>query len=122
MSPLDLEQFRAQRETAARPTKRQGPPRPKVGQWFLKGPIPGEWLTRAAGLSFRALRVGLALWYLAGLKKYREVKPNRDTWQRFGLSPDAGRRGLAALEGAGLVAVDRQPGRGPVVTILESVG
>ena len=78
------------------------------------------WLTLAAGLSFRALRVGLALWYLAGLKKSREVRPNRDAWQRFGLSPEAGRRGLAALEAGGLVAVERHPGRYPIVTILEA--
>jgi len=99
-------------------TERQRPPRHKTGEWFLKGPIPGEWLTRAAGLSFRALRVGLALWYLAGLKKSRAVKPTWDTWRKFGLSPDGGRRGLAILEQAGLVSVDRQPGCCSVVKIL----
>jgi hypothetical protein len=66
--------------------------------------------------------VGLALWYLVGVKKSRAVKPTWDTWQRFGLSPDAGRRGLAALEVAGLVAVDRHPGRCPVVTIQDVAG
>jgi len=118
----DLEQFRATGANTPRPTKRQRPPRHRAGEWFLKGPIPGGWLTRAAGLSFRALRAGLALWYLAGVGGTRVVKPTRDTWDRFGLSPDAGRRGLAALEGAGLVAVDRHPGRGHVVTIRGIVG
>ena len=121
MHPLDLDQFRAIREDKARSAKRQRPPRHRVGEWFLKGPIPGAWLTRAAGLSFRALRVGLALWYLAGVRTSRVVRPTRDTWQRFGLSSDAGRRGLAALEGAGLVAVDRRPGRCSEVTIRETV-
>jgi hypothetical protein len=120
MHPLDLDQFRANRKGDLRPAKCTRAPRHKAGEWFLKGPIPGEWLTRAAGLSFRALRVGLALWYLAGMTKRRAVKPTWDTWQRFGLSPDAGGRGLIALEQAGLVAVDRSPGRCPVVTILES--
>jgi hypothetical protein len=123
MHPLDLEQFRAKPEGRARPAKRQRLPRHKTGEWFLKGPIPGSWLVRIFSLPARtlgrALRVGLALWYLAGVTKRRAVKPTWDTWQRFGLSPDAGPRGLADLERAGLVAVDRHPGRCPVVTILE---
>jgi hypothetical protein len=49
------------------------------------------------------------------------VKPTRDTWKRFSLSPDAGRRGLAVLERAGLVAVDRHPGCCPEVTIQDVV-
>ncbi len=122
MHPLDLEQFRAKREGNARPAKRRRPPRHRAGEWFLKGPIPGEWLARAAALSYRALRVSLAVWYLVGMKRNRAVTPTWDTWRRFGLSPDAGRRGLAALERAGLVAVDRHPGRCPVVTIQEIVG
>jgi len=122
MHPLDLEQFRARQEEKPRPAKRQRLPHHRAGEWFLKGPIPGVWLTRAAELSGRTLRVGLALWYLAGVKKSRTVKPTWDTWQRFGLSPDAGRRGLTALESAGLVFVDRHRGRCPKVTILEVRG
>lgn len=59
------------------------------------------------------------MWYLAGLKKSRTVSPTWDVWRRFGLPPDAGRRGLAALERAGLVTVDRHVGRCPVVTIQD---
>jgi hypothetical protein len=120
MHPVDLDQFRAKRNSKPPPAKLPQPPRHKVGEWFLRGPIPGAWLTRTTGLSFRALRVGLALWYLAGLTKSRKVKPTGSTWKRFNLSPDAGRRGLAALEHAGLVTVDRPPGRCPVVTIQET--
>ena len=76
-------------------------------------------MKQAAKVSWRALRVGLALWYLVGLKKAQPVKPTWAIWERFGLSPDAGRLGLAALERAGLVAVDRHGGRCPMVTILE---
>lgn len=123
MHSLDLEQFRVKREGKTRPAKQQCPPRHKAGEWFLKGPIPGSWLVRVFSLpartSGRALRVGLALWYLAGVKKSRIVKPTWDTWRRFGLSPDAGRRGLVNLERVALVAVDRQPGCCPVVTIQD---
>jgi hypothetical protein len=116
---MDLDQFRARREGKTAAAKRQRPARHRAAGWFLKGPIPGVWLARAAGLSFCALRAGLALWYLAGMKRSRVVKPTGETWGRFGLSPDTGRRGLAALERAGLVAADRRPGCCPLVTILE---
>jgi len=118
MTPLDLDRFQAKPAGKLRPVNHRRPPRHKAGEWFLKGPIPGEWLALASGVSFRALRAGLALWYLAGLKRSRSVKPTRDAWRRFGLSPDAGRRGVAALEQAGLVVVDRRPGCCPVVTLL----
>jgi hypothetical protein len=91
MHPIDLEQFRASRADKPQPAKPQRPPRHRAGDWFLKGPIPGAWLTRVFAMptrtSGRALRVGLALWYLVGVKKSRAVKPTWDTWQRFRLSP-----------------------------------
>ena len=119
MRPLDLEQFRLRREDKLKPTKAARPPRHRPGEWFVKGPIPGSWLVAASEASCTALRVGLALWYLAGVVRVREVKPTWSVWQRFGLSPDAGARGLAALEEAGLIEVKRAPGRCPVVTIQE---
>jgi len=128
MSPLDLDQFRARFDgkmsLAQRSVKRQRPPRHNPGEWFLKGPIPGSWLVRVFSLPTktlgRALRVGLALWFLAGKAKCREVKPTWKTWQQFHLSPDAGRRGLQDLERAKLVKVKRRPGCCPVVTILDA--
>lgn len=119
MHSVDLDQFRARPHGKPRPAKSKRPPRHKGHEWFLKGPIPGEWLTRAAQLPGRVLHVALALWYLAGVERDRCVKPTWATWKRFGVSPDTGARGLAALERAGLVAVDRHPGRCSLVTILE---
>ena len=77
-------------------------------------------MTRAAGVSWRALRVALALWYLVGLEKVRTIKLTGKARDRFALSAEAGRVGLAALERAGLVAVERPPGCCPQVTILEA--
>ena len=119
MDLLDLEQFRAKPIEKPGRGNRQRASGHKAGDWFLKGPIPGAWLTQACALSGRTLRVALALWHLAGVKKSKVVKPTRAIWQRFALSPDAARRGLVALERANLVAVDRRPGCGPIVTILE---
>ena len=116
---MDLDQFKAKRDGEPRPAKRKLPPRHKRGEWFLKGPIPGAWLAQAAALRGRTLHVAMALWYLAGVEKSRTVKPTWAVWRRFGVSPDTGRRGLAALERVGLVTVDRHRGRCPVVTIWD---
>lgn len=114
---MDIEQFRAKPGDVQPPMRRRKVPRHKPGEWFIKGPIPGDWLVRASQISCRALRVGLVLWYLAGVHNTGEVKPTWQNWERFGLSPDAGRHGLRALEQAGLIKVERHSGRCPVVTI-----
>ena len=117
MDQLDVESFRAENASSRRPAKR--PPRHKPGDWFIKGPIPGTWLSTAARLPGRALHVGLALWFLAGLGKVTSVILTWAVQDRFGVSPYSGRRALAALERVGLVSVQRHPGRCPRVTILE---
>ena len=102
---------------AARPSK---PPRHRQGEAFLKGPIPMAWLALAARLPGRALHMGLILWYWAGITKRRVVAPSLSRAEReFGVSRTALARGLAALEHADLVSVDRRAGRKPVVTLLD---
>lgn len=118
MEHLDLESFRAENASQRRPAKRT--PRHKFGEWFVKGPIPGTWLSKAARLPGGSLHVGLALWFLAGLGKANTVVPTWAVLDRFGVSPSSGRRGLTALERAGLVSVERHRGRCPRVTILEA--
>jgi len=77
------------------------------------------WLENAARLPGRALHVALALRHQSALKRSLTVTlPNRQLAE-FGLDRDAKRRGLAALESARLVIVERNPGRNPIVTILE---
>ena len=120
MYPLDIDQFRVQQGDQLLFGKVKRQPRYKGRRWFLKGPIPGDWLHRAAILPGRALHVALALWYLAGLERRQHVKITWRVLDRFGVSPYAGRRGLAALECAGLVNVERHTGRCPVVTLLVS--
>jgi len=87
---------------------------------FLKGPIPLIWLATAAGLPGKALAVAVALRYRAGLEKSMDglaVTPR--LLLRFGVSRFAGYRGLASLERAGLVSVERRDGRCPRVTIID---
>ena len=88
---------------------------------FLKGPIPTRWLKTAAGLTGRALEVGLALWYKHGLLGQADsIAVTNALVQVIGpISRKARYRALNALEKARLVAVTRQPGRAPRAMILD---
>ena len=86
---------------------------------FLKGPIPWPWLARAAKLPGRALHVGLVLWFRAGLARGRTVTLPGPILESMGMDRHAAGRGLNALEEAHLVAMERHPGRKPLVTILD---
>ncbi len=118
MCRIDIERVRL--GTSIIPTKQTLTPlkRHSRGSWFLKGPIPGDWLSQAAALPGKSLHVGLALWYLVGLNKQRGVTLTRAVLAKFAVMPDAGRRGLQQLEDAGLVVVQRHSGRCPRVTLL----
>jgi hypothetical protein len=87
------------------------------GERFLKGPIPHVWLCAAAQLPGRALQVGVYLWFLAGMKKARTVTLPLARLREFGLDRFAVRRGLQALQKAGLVSTVTRQGRSAVVTI-----
>jgi len=89
--------------------------------WFLKGPIPGDWLQAASGLGGHALHVGLALWHLVGLTRKKEVKLTHRILERFKTLPDSGSRGLKMLEKEGLVSVVRKLGSCHLVTIIEVI-
>jgi hypothetical protein len=112
------DQFRAaESPVRIRPPIR--PPRHVPGEKFLKGPIPWRWLVAAMALPGRALAAGLVLWFEAGCKNSRRVSITLPRFGRDGLSEGVARRGLNALEGAGLVAIDRPRGRGLRVTLLD---
>ena len=118
--PVDPETFRWPNTTSRPdPVSRRRPPRHVQGQAFLKGPVPMSWLTCAARQPGKALHVGIALWFLAGLTKTAEVKLAQSLLAQLGVDRHAGYRGLRALETAGLVGVVRHRGRHPVVTLQE---
>ncbi len=98
-------------------------PRHQPGEHFLRGPIPMKWLSAASSASGRGsgLKVALAIWYLSGLNgQSHTVKLQTAALRNLGVDRHAAYRGLKALEEAGLVRVQRHPGRTPVVTLLES--
>ena len=103
------------------PGKDANPPlRTKICGEFLKGPIPLAWLSAAAGIRGKsALAVGLALWFEAGRKRCHEVRLTSAILRRFGVCRKSKYAGLDSLEKAGLIAVNRQPRKNPVVTIQQ---
>jgi hypothetical protein len=94
------------------------PPRHQPGEVFLKGPIPWAWLLRAGRLPGRALHVALVLWREAGCKNSRTVPFRLSLAVQFGVHADTARRGLHALESAGLISSRYIPGRYLEVTLL----
>ena len=102
---------------AIRPIQKRSGRRSKM---FICGPIPLGWITKAAGVEGKTLHVAIALWFLAGLKRSHKVALPRSTLRRFGVSRQASYRALLRLEDAGLVSVDRHPGRNAIVTILST--
>ena len=89
----------------------------KRSKMFICGPIPLGWITKAACVEGKTLHVAIALWFLAGLKRSHKVALPQSTLKRFGVSRQASYRALLRLEDAGLVSVDRHPGRNAIVTI-----
>lgn len=86
---------------------------------FIKGPIPLAWIEVAAKLPGKVLHVALAIRYLAGMNKLNPFRLSSSTLMVFGVSRQAAYRGLKALEMAGLITVERHPGKNPVITVKE---
>lgn len=86
---------------------------------FIKGPISWQWITTAGQLSGSALKVGLILWFLAGLNRSRTVKLSNRYLDEFGLHRTSKYKAIKDLEKAGLVSVAEGVGKSPTVTIIE---
>ena len=85
---------------------------------FLKGPIPMAWLNEAARLPGKALNLGIAIWWLAGMAQTKTFKLTGKALDQLGVSRDAAADALKRLEGRGLIRVQRAPGQRPTVEIL----
>jgi hypothetical protein len=98
-------------------------PRHQGKEKFLKGPIPWNWLIKACKCSKSGapIRTALAIWFLVGVNKNQAtVKLSGARMRELGLNPPSWRRGLIALERAGLITVDRKTGCLPTVTLLNA--
>jgi hypothetical protein len=103
-------------EVAAAPAPQQTARSRSRGR-FLRGPVPWEWIVQAARLRGSALSVGLMLWHKVGIARGQKVLFCLSQAAEMGLGKQAARRGLRALQAAGLVSVERKPGRGLEVTL-----
>jgi hypothetical protein len=119
MDTFDPERFKLTAGAVGKARPKNRLPRHKACERFLRGPIPWHWLEAAGRLPGKTLHVAIALWLLAGIKRGRPAKWEPATAATLGVERHAAYRGLAALEAAGLIAVDRRNGRCPVVTMLE---
>ena len=92
--------------------------------WYVKGPIPGAWISKAAQLSGdHTLHVALAIQYVRGLyeveskEKCNIIAIKRFHFDRFGVKKDSTRRALERLQEAGLIKYTKD-GQKFKVTIL----
>jgi hypothetical protein len=93
-------------------------PRKTSQSYFLKGPIPLWWLTRASKLPGKATALGIALWWLRGMSKDDSFKLTGKALEAMNVSRDAATDGLRRLEVDELVSVERAKGKRPTVHII----
>jgi hypothetical protein len=97
---------------------RFGAPRLRiVGQYFIR-PIPLGWACRASRLPGKAFNVAVAIWHQAGLRSSHSIRLSMKQMRRFGLHRCAVYHGLAALEHAELIKVERRNGLLARVTVI----
>ena len=85
---------------------------------FLRGPVPLEWLGRAAALPGKTLNVAIALWWRHGMARGKPFKLTQQSLKYLHVKRDAASSGLVRLERAGLIRVERSPGQRPIISIL----
>ena len=100
--------------------KRLALPRANPGEQFLLGPIPWHWLEVAGQHRGRGLHVAIALWHLATMERNAQVSLPLAMLRGLGVGRHAARRGLKALERAGVVSVVRGRGKAAVGTSVSA--
>lgn len=82
--------------------------------------VPEQWLRSVCQLKPKTLAVAMALWYLVGKKRQRDVVFSNEIAKRFGVNRKAKVAGLVDLEAAGLVGIQKRGvGRSPLVIVLD---
>ena len=85
---------------------------------FLAGPIPLDWLHKAAELPGKSLNVAFAIWWLNGMAKGKPLKLTRLSLNSFCVKREAASAALNRLEMAGLIQLQRSLGKRPTISII----
>ncbi len=80
--------------------------------------VPLKWIEAAARLPGKSLHVAIAVWMLCRHQSFLEAALGNRLALRFGVDRNSKYRALGWLEDAGLIEVERRPGRPPIVTIV----
>lgn len=112
---IDIESIRLEAPLPKKKKETRKQPKPNH---FLKGPIPLNWLARAALLPGRGLHAAIVLHHLGALERSDRVIASKKFFELFGMDRSAKNRALNDLERAGLISVERGTGKAHRVTIL----
>ena len=119
---LDVDSYRLNAESLAQIKPKRSPRRKgrrSAGTLnFLRGPIPGDWLSVAGKLPGKTLHVALAIWLAFGVLKETRFRFTSRWHGWFDIGPRALRKSLQRLREAGLIRVEYRPGCSPIVTLL----
>jgi len=88
---------------------------------FLSGPIPLDWLHKAAELPGKSLNVAFAIWWLNGMAKGKPLKLTPLSLNSFCVKREAASAALNRLEMTGLIHLQRSLGKRPTISILPCV-
>jgi hypothetical protein len=116
---FDVEEYRLPRGLYGEIPTRQLPPRPAEGEPFIRGPIPFSWVAMASRLPGSCLIVAMAARFLRNRYSRKPAWSVAEIGWRAGLEERSARRSLRALSEAGLISLNRRPGRKPTLAILE---
>ena len=121
---LDVNNYRLTGESLAQIKPKRSPQRKGRRSTrnldYLRGPIPGDWLSLAGNLPGKTLHVALAIWLAYGVVKESRFRFTPKWYAWFGVGPRTLRKSLHRLREAGLIRAEYRPGCSPIVTILDA--
>jgi len=88
--------------------------------YFVRGPIPLDWIAVASLLPGKTLIVGLIIWLLSGINQSRKFKFEYKWSRSLGICRQTVYECFDRLEEVDLISAERRIGCAPVITLLAS--
>ena len=89
-------------------------------KFFLHPRLQLVWIEKAAELGNQALLVGILLQFRVVLSGNESVTLPKDFLAKFWISRGVKQRALKKLEEAGLIRLEQETGRSPLITVLKA--